>query len=165
MSKPTKQTSSHNKPFVNYPSANIPDAPTLTFMGQKVTPDGDFDFKNYVNAVYNPAEKVLTQTYNRQLGQSAGSANALGTLDSLGFQNYRTNQLDKNYSSQKSDLYNQAQLSAQDYVNNLLNQDFQNRYNNSNMLNNYVMNAINAQNSYNSGDTTTKTKVPLWGIF
>lgn len=165
MSKPTKQHTSNTSSFTKYPDPKIEQTPTLTFMGQKISPDGNYNFQDYVNAVYSPAEKNLTTTYNKMLGQNVNDASTMGTLDSIGFQNYRTNQLDKNYASQKADLYNQAQLSAQDYLNNLLNQDFQNRYNNANMLNNYIMNAINAENNFNSGNTTTSTRKPLWGIF
>lgn len=167
-SSTTTSTNKNNTPYTMAPNPMMPNTPKYTFMGKDVGADNKNSFDDYVNAMYNPIEKNLTNTYKNQIGGSASSANSMGTLDSLGFQNYRTNQLDKNYASAKSDAYNQSQLSAQDYLNNIMTQDFQNQFNNAGMYNNYIANAYDNQNNYNLGNATSSYTAPrqkIFGIF
>lgn len=142
---------SHNlTPYAWAPAAQTAKTPSYTFMGKDL--NDKTSFQDYVNAVYEPQKQQLTDTYYSNTGSAINNANSMGTLNSLGFQNYRTNQLDKNYANALQNAYNQAQLSANEYLNNLRTQDFQNQYQNAAMLNDYIANSYNNYNSYNSGN-------------
>ena len=145
--------SQNTTPYAWAPAAKIAQAPTYTFMGKDI--NDKTSYQDYINAVYEPQKQQLTDTYYSNTGSAINKANSMGTLNSLGFQNYRANQIDKNYANALQNAYNQAQLSANEYVNNLRTQDFQNNYQNAAMLNDYIANMYNNYNSYNSGNKIT----------
>jgi len=161
-------TTKTNIPYKWAPDPKIAETPIYTFMGKDV--NSNTAFNDYVNALYEPTKQNLTDTYYSNLGSAINKANASGTLNSLGFQNYRSNQLDKNYANALSNAYNSAQLSANDYINNLKTQDFQNQFNNAAMYNDYISNMYDNYNNYNLSNTTTtgnssgKSRTRLWGI-
>lgn len=129
--------------------------PTYTIMGKPLTSGQDItaaDYNSYVNAIYEPQKRELGNTYNQTLGRATMGANNAGVLNSVGFQNYRANQLDKNYANSLNDAYGKAQLSAQDYINSLLTQGFQN-------------DMTKAQGGYQSTNATTSQPKLLYGLF
>ena len=66
----------------------------------------------FTESLYQPQRQKLMDEYRNVLGETVGNANSSGMLDSIGFQNYRTNQLDKNLTQGLSDLYNQSYLQS-----------------------------------------------------
>ena len=76
--------------------------------------------QEYVDSIYNPVNNELTRTYtdmnNNWINQNAGS----GTLNSLGFQNYRTNQLDRNLGESRSNAMSNAIVQGYDLPNKVL---------------------------------------------
>lgn len=66
----------------------------------------------FANELYQPQRQNLINEYHNVLGNTINNANASGTLSSIGFQNYRANQLDKNLGQGLSDLYNQSQIQS-----------------------------------------------------
>jgi len=141
------QASMNMMPYTWAPEAKTAQTPTYTFMGKDINDKTAFD--DYVNALYEPTKQNLTDTYFSDTGSAINKANSMGTLNSLGFQDYRTNQIDKNYANQLNNAYNSAQLSANEYLNNLKTQAFQNEYQNAAMLNDYISNSYNNYNNYN----------------
>lgn len=66
----------------------------------------------FAEELYAPQGKSLKENYNQLRGQATNNAAARGMGDSVGFHNYVTNQLDKNYASADADLRNNANLQA-----------------------------------------------------
>lgn len=66
----------------------------------------------FADELYQPQARRLTDSFNRTLGEATGAAGSRGVLKSLGFADYATKQLDKNYQQGLSDLYNQATLQS-----------------------------------------------------
>lgn len=72
----------------------------------------DAERKSFADALYNPQRDNLLREYNTTLGEAVNSANSAGTLNSIGFENYRAKQLDKNLLDGLSQLRNQAEIQS-----------------------------------------------------
>lgn len=79
-----------------------------------VTPE---ERQRFVDELYNPNAAKLKDEYRSTLGDAMGAANSAGVMNSIGFENYRANQLDKNLMQGLSDLYSQANLQAYELPN------------------------------------------------
>lgn len=71
----------------------------------------------FADKLYKPQAENLKSEYNDILGNSVGAANSSGTLDSIGFQDYRAKKLDNNLMKGLSDLKNQTDLQSYDLGN------------------------------------------------
>jgi hypothetical protein len=58
-----------------------------------------------ISKFYEPLKNSIMSTYNSVLGRSVNDANRLGLGDSIGFENYRAKELDKNLSQDLSSAY------------------------------------------------------------
>lgn len=87
---------------------------------QGVVNGGNINYNQYFHDLYDPAKKEITNTYNKTLGQSRMNANTLGTNNSLGYENYRANQLDKNYADTLNNVASQSRLQAYELPNTLM---------------------------------------------
>lgn len=81
---------------------------------QGMVPTSEADRQRFTNALYDPQKAQLQQDYFRTLGEAEGAANASGVRNSIGFENYRANEIDKNLQQGLSDLYNQSYLQSFD---------------------------------------------------
>ncbi|MEA3272476.1 MAG: hypothetical protein U9P90_02305 [Patescibacteria group bacterium] len=87
---------------------------------QGVINNGNINREQYFHDLYDPAKKELTNIYDKNLGQTKLNANTLGTAGSLGFENYRANKLDKNYTDSLSNLESTARMQSYDLPNKLM---------------------------------------------
>lgn len=62
--------------------------------------------------LYNPAKSEVERAYNRDTGSAINNAATRGTLNSIGFQNYRTNELDRNYADTLGNLSSNARIQS-----------------------------------------------------
>ena len=152
----TSAVAKYNEVPTNVASSDaFPGAPNLTFMGNDiqngVTPES---FKQYSQDLYDPANRTLTETYNTQLGRGANGAATNGTINSIGFQDYKQNVLDKNLATGRADLQSKANLDTIDTINSISNQNYQNQLSRADLIqgenqvrNNYSLGAYQAQES------------------
>lgn len=77
----------------------------------------DAERKTFADALYNPQRDNLVNEYKNTLGEAVNAGNAAGTLNSIGFENYRANQLDKNLMEGLSQIRNQAEIQSYDLPN------------------------------------------------
>jgi len=73
--------------------------------------------QKFQDSLYQPQASRLKDEYFKTLGDAQGAANASGVMDSVGFENFRANQLDKNLMQGLSDLQNQSYLQSYDLPN------------------------------------------------
>jgi len=66
-----------------------------------VSPEG---IQQYKDAYTQPQMRALNDAYNQSYGAATNSAGASGMRNSVGFENYRTNQLDKNRAQGAADI-------------------------------------------------------------
>ena len=65
-------------------------------------------------AFVDPQVRALEQSYRDTLGNAENGAASTGTLNSIGFENYKANQLDKNLAQGKADIEANAELQKYD---------------------------------------------------
>lgn len=88
----------------------------LPLVSQQV-PLSEADRAAFRDQLYNPQAKRVEDAYKQTLGNANGAATAAGTANSIGFEKFRTGQLEKNKQEQLSSLYNQADLQSFDLPN------------------------------------------------
>lgn len=74
----------------------------------------------YRNAYADPQKRALEQSYNKALGAANTNANAGGMRNSVGFQGYLANQLEKNKAQGLADIESNAKLMEYDLPNKVL---------------------------------------------
>lgn len=72
-----------------------------------VSPEG---IQAYKDAYTQPQIRALNQSYDQALGAATNSASSAGLRNSVGFENYRANQLDKNRAEGLADIAANAEL-------------------------------------------------------
>lgn len=126
----------------------FPGVPNLTFFGDPVkdgvTPE---KFQQYSQDLFDPANRVLTDSYDLQLGKAANGATNNGTMNSIGFQDFKQNMLDKNLANSRADLQSKANLDTIDVINNAINQNFQNELSRADL----IQGENQTRNNYNLG--------------
>jgi hypothetical protein len=70
----------------------------------------------YKQSLIAPQMQALENSYRRDLGDARGSANASGMMNSIGFEAYKANQLDRNKGELAANIANNAEMNKQDYV-------------------------------------------------
>ena len=149
MSKSDKKAP-ETKAYTAPPPGTIPDTPILGLYGEPVQNTPEM-MNKYTRDLADPARRTLKETYDLQLGRGANSANTNGTINSIGFQDFKQNSLDKDLAEGNADIESTARLQAIETINGILTQDFENKYNRANQvlgenqnLNNYNLGAYNA---------------------
>lgn len=139
------------------PSDIAPAVPVLGIDGKPIQQADAATINKYSADLFDPANRELTDTYNLQLGKSATAANNAGVMNSIGFQDYKQNSLDKNLAEGRADLQSQARLQAIETVNTLLNQDYENKVGRANLIlgenqnqNNHNLGAYQARSNYDA---------------
>lgn len=66
----------------------------------------------FANELATPQLQKLDEQYRGTLGEATNAANARGVLNSLGFADYTTKQLDKNYQEGRQSINRQANLDS-----------------------------------------------------
>src|SRR5574343_392092 len=116
MTKSDKKSSSAPT-YVSPPDPQTVETTNLGLYGQTVdkanTPE---TIDKFTSDLYNPANKVLTDTYHLQLGKGANTANNNGTINSIGFQDFQNRlsnaQMINNYNSNAYGNLNSYNLGA-----------------------------------------------------
>ncbi len=80
----------------------------------------DAQKQSYVDAYKAPQIAALNDSYNNALGSAVRSANASGMNNSIGFEKYRANQIEKNKAQGLADIENNAHLYGLDLPNRIL---------------------------------------------
>lgn len=75
-------------------------------------PINEGERNKFIDSLVQPQQAQINDQYNRSLGQATNTANAAGVSDSVGFQDFVTNQLGKGKQQAEQNLYNQAYLQS-----------------------------------------------------
>lgn len=145
---------------------------------------GNMDYSKYASQLYDPVAKEINSSYDKTFGTAANKAGNLGTLDSLGFADYVTGNLEKSRADSLASAKSNAELESYNLPNLLMSpystmaqlgdsslSSLQDRINSnwnsalmrSQMLNNANLNQASQINAYNLNSGNNKSK--FLGLF
>jgi len=114
-----------------------------------ILPTSAYDIQKYAQALYEPQNQVLTDTYDKAMGDNINNASSMGTRGSVGFNNYANNVLTKNLANSQAQAMDNAQISAYNLPD-ILMQPYMNASNMSDSTLGNLSNRLNTQFGWDS---------------